>query len=248
MRAVLPALAAFLLAGCFSAASGPPAAAPMGRIDGAVVDGLLNPYPYQNVTLVNLGLTDQTSKLGGFTFRDVPPGTYTLVTQKPGTDGDVRVVEVRAGQTTRVILQMLLHREPLPFVESLKNTAHSDLAQPESICHCTWTPWSRFVLDEPKEIVLQAQWDTLPAGGNGLTLQLVDAAGKVLGSGSGGSPCPDDATRLCLEVAVHDALPSEQKIALVVHFGDDFTPRPFDMPFVLDFYYGADREHQGSPR
>jgi hypothetical protein len=232
----MPALAAFLLAGCFTAATGTPAAVPGGRIDGAVVDGLLNPYAYQNVTLLNLGLTDQTSKLGGFTFRDVPPGTYTLVAQKPGTDGDVKVVEVHSGQITRVILQMLVHRDPLPFVESLKNKVHADAAIPGRDCDCSW---SKFVLEQPKEIVLLATWDTLPAGGNDITVRLMGEGGKVFGSATGSSP---------LELVIHDGLPSQEKASLAVTFASDFVPRPFDMAFVLDFYYGADREHQGSPR
>ncbi|HUR62366.1 MAG TPA: carboxypeptidase-like regulatory domain-containing protein [Candidatus Thermoplasmatota archaeon] len=235
MRGVLPAFAAFLLAGCFTAATGTPAAAPTGQIDGAVVDGLLNPYPYQNVTLVNLGLTDQTSKLGGFTFRDVPPGTYTLVSQHPGTDGDIKVVEVRPHTVTRVILQLLVHHDPLPFVESLKNKLHTDLAL-EGPCACTWT---KFVLQRPEEIVLLAQWDNLPVGGNDVTVRLVGEEGKVFGSATGASP---------LELVIQDGLPSQEKVSLAIEFPSGFTPRPFDLSFVLDFYYGADRQHQGSPR
>jgi hypothetical protein len=235
MRGVLPALAALLLAGCIGAAPAPAPAA--GRIDGAVVDGYLNPYPYQNVTLVNLGLVDQTSKLGGFTFRDVPAGTYTLVSQKPGTDGDVKVVEVRPGAITRVILQMLPHREPLPFVSTLKNTAHTDLALPGT--DCVDCAWGTFLLEQPKEMVLQAQWDTLPVGGNELTLQLVTDSGAVLGSATGPSP---------LELAVHGDLPSQQRVKVLVHFGDDFTPRPLALSSVLSLYYVADRAQQGDRR
>jgi hypothetical protein len=180
---------------------------------------------------------DQTSALGGFTFRDVPAGTYTLVSQRPGTDGDVKVVEVRPGHTTRVILQMLPHRDPLPFMSSLKNTVHTDLAMPGADCpDCAW---GTFLLEQPKEMVLQAQWDAAPAGGNTLTLQLVDASGKVLGSATGESP---------LEVAVHGDLPSQQRVRVLVHFSDGFTPRPFQMASVLDLYYVADRAEQGTPR
>jgi hypothetical protein len=236
MRAVLPALAAFLLAGCFTTAPADPAAA-TGRIDGAVVDGYLNPYAFQNVTLVNLGLVDQTSALGGFTFRDVPAGTYTLVAQRLGTDGDVKVVEVRPGHITRVILQMLPHREPLPFVSSMKNTVHTDLALAGA--DCADCAWGTFLLEQPKEMVLQAQWDAMPVGGNSLTLQLVASDGRVLGSATGESP---------LEVAVHGDLPSQERVKVLVHFGDDFTPRPFQMASVLDLYYVADRAQQGTPR
>src|ERR1051326_5411556 len=59
MRGALPTFAALLLAGCLTAPPSAPAAA-TGRIDGAVVDGYLNPYAFQNVPLVNLGLVDQT--------------------------------------------------------------------------------------------------------------------------------------------------------------------------------------------
>jgi hypothetical protein len=234
MRGVLAAVAAFLLAGCVGAAPGNPAPE-TGRIDGAVVDGFLNPYAYQNVTLVNLGLVDQTSRLGGFTFRDVPPGTYTLLAQRPGTDGDVKVVEVRPGQITRVILQMLPHRDPLPFVDSFKNTARTDLAVPGADCpDCSW---GKFVLERPEEIVLRAQWDTAPVGGNRLTLQLATDDGRVLGSATGESP---------LELAVRGDLPSQERVKVLVHFADDFTPRPLQMASVLDLYYGAGRAEQAN--
>lgn len=233
MRGVLAATVALLLAGCISpiATQAPPAT---GRIDGAVVDGYLNPYPFQNVTLVNLGLVDQTSQLGGFTFRDVPPGTYTLTTQRAGTDGDTKVVEVQPNHVTRVILQMLPHREPLPFVSSFKNTAHTDLALPGS--DCTDCAWSKFILDQPKEIVLRAAWDALPAGGSSLTVSLATDDGHLLGSATGTSP---------LEVAVRGAdLPRDQKVRVLVHFGDDFTPQPLQVASVLDLYYGAERAAQ----
>jgi hypothetical protein len=235
MRGLLAALAAFLLAGCLTADPGH-AAAPAGRIDGAVVDGYLNPYPYQNVTLVNLGLVDQTSKLGGFTFRDVPAGTYTLVSQKAGTDGDVKVVEVRPGAITRVILQMLPHRDPLPFVEPHKlSNIHTDLALPGTDCaDCTR---SVFVLQQPKEMVLQAAWSGLPTGDDTLTLSLTTEDGRTLGAATGPSP---------LEVAVHDALPAQQKVLLHVHFGPQFTPQPFQMDSVLSLYYVQDRAHQAA--
>ncbi|MEA3143146.1 MAG: hypothetical protein QOG31_470 [Thermoplasmata archaeon] len=235
MRGALPALAAFLLAGCFSAAPGAPPVA-TGRIDGAVVDGFLNPYAFQNVTLVNLGLVDQTSKLGGFTFRDVPAGTYTLVAQRPGTDGDVKVVEVRPDHITRVILQMLPHRDPLPFVSTLKNTARTDLAMPGADCpDCAW---GTFLLEQPKEMVLQAAWDAAPVGGNSLSLQLVTDDGTILGQASGESP---------LEIIVHENLPNQQRVKVLVHFADDFTPRPFQMASILALYYVQDRAHQAGP-
>ncbi|MCA1819862.1 MAG: carboxypeptidase-like regulatory domain-containing protein [Halobacteriales archaeon] len=237
MRGALPALAALLLAGC-TAAVVPSHAAPTGRIDGAVVDGYLSPYPYQNVTLVDLGLVDQTSRLGGFTFRDVPSGTYMLVAQREGTDGDAKVVEVRAGQVTRVILQMLPRLEPLPSIESHRFTnIRTELAQPGTECaECTRTA---FVLQEPKELVVQAIWDGLPGGGlagdSTLTVTLTDRDGEVFGSATGTSP---------LELDLRDALPSKQKVEIHVEFGPDFTPRPFQMSSMLTLYYVKDRAAQ----
>lgn len=232
MRGALPALAALLLAGCLGAAPASPPAA-TGRIDGAVVDGALAPYAHQNVTLVNLGWVDQTSALGGFTFRGVPPGTYTLVAQRPGTDGDVRVVEVRPGAVTRVILQLLPHHDPSPFVSTLKNTAHTDLALPGA--DCADCAWGTFLLEAPQEIVLRAQWDPAPVGSNALTLRLVTDDGRVLGAATGESP---------LELSVRGDLPGQQRVRVLVHFGDDFTPRPLQMSSLLELYYGADRAHQ----
>jgi len=241
MRVLGPALAALLLAGCLGSGGTPSQGAHVatGRIDGAVVDGLLNPYPYQNVTLVNLGLVDQTSRLGGFTFRDVPAGTYTLVSQKAGTDGDVKVVEVRPGQITRVILQMLAHHDPLPTVSKMPHSSYSDLPQPGTACaECAW---STFVLEQPKEIVLDAAWtslgDGLPSGGNALTLKLATDDGTVLASATGTSP---------LELATKDRLPSQQRLNILVDVPSDFVPQPLQVNFLLSQYYVADRAHQAA--
>lgn len=224
-------MAVLLLAGCTQ----PPAPAVLnGRIDGAVVDAFLNPYPFQNVTLPALHLVDQTSRLGGFTFRDVPPGSYTLVSHFPGADGDVKVVEVRPGQITRVILQLIKRNDPLPFVTNLKDHGRQDLAQPGT--ECTGCAWQTYLLQTPAEVVVRATWAAAPIGDDQLTLELHDATGKVLASKSGPTP---------IELSVPgEQLGNTDKLGVTVRFGAGFTPRPFDMDSYLDLYYVAPRAQQ----
>ena len=80
MRVAL--LLAILLAGC-SAAPPPAAPEPTGRIDGAVVNEVLQPFSHLNVTLVGMDRVDETSDLGGFTFRELPMGPTRSWRRRP---------------------------------------------------------------------------------------------------------------------------------------------------------------------
>src|ERR1041385_4375782 len=72
------------LAGCVGQAHDAAGAGPTGQLDGAVVARILHPFDGQAVYLVQLGWRDDTSPLGGFTFRDVPVGTYTVLASHDG--------------------------------------------------------------------------------------------------------------------------------------------------------------------
>ncbi len=234
MRLALLATA-LLLAGCLGAASEPVAPPALGRIDGAVVDQVLRPFAHLNVTLLNLDRVDDTSELGGFTFRDVPPGTYTLVAQAPGTQGDVKVIQVQANKITRVILQLLPIPSKVPFVTSLKNRAQEDLGLPGQPCkNCEW---GTFLLKRPDEVVARAAWDGLPAGSSRITLSLVDDKDRPIASATGTSP-------LELDVPGDQVLADAARLKLQVTFADDFTPQPFDVETFLDLYYNAPRAAQ----
>lgn len=231
MRAAAVALA-LLLAGCAGVATTPGPIA-TGQIDGAVVDQVLRPFGFLNVTLVNLDRVDTTSERGGFTFRDLPPGVYTLTAKAEGTLGDVKMVQVEAGKVSRVILQLLPVPSKVPFVTSLRNHAQEDLAIPGALCESCG--WGTFLLRHPDEVVVRANWDALPAGDATVTLEVRDDQDRLLGSASGTSP---------LEVDIRGAdIPAESnRLKFSFRFGDNFTPQPFDVESFLDLYYNGARQ------
>ncbi|MEK6985059.1 MAG: carboxypeptidase-like regulatory domain-containing protein [Candidatus Thermoplasmatota archaeon] len=231
MRLVLAVALVALLAGCAGNAT-PQAPLETGRIDGAVVDQILRPFSFLNVTLVNLDRVDVTSEMGGFTFRNLPAGSYTLVAQAEGTLGDVKVVEVKTGQVTRVILQLLPVPSVVPFVTSLHNRAQEDLGMPGATCDSC--AWGTFLLNHPDDVVLRASWSALPVGSSTVTITLRDDEDQELGSVTGASP---------LELAISGADIDLDATRLKVSFryADDFTPQSFDVESFLDLYYNGSR-------
>ena len=230
MRSAVVALA-LLLAGC-GAPPAPPEPA-TGQIDGAVVNQILQPFGFLNVTLVNLDRVDVTSERGGFTFRDLPPGTYTLIAQAPATLGDIKVVQVEANKVTRVILQLLPTPSTVPFVTTLRNRAQQDLATPGA--DCTSCGWGTFLLRHPDEVVLRANWASLPATGSTVTMTARDDKDRELGSVTGPSP-------LELDLSGNDIAADAARIKVSFRFGADFTPQPFDLESFLDLYYNGSRK------
>ncbi|HUR24659.1 MAG TPA: carboxypeptidase regulatory-like domain-containing protein [Candidatus Thermoplasmatota archaeon] len=237
---LLPAL----LAGCL--AEGPAEPVPTGQIDGAVVDHLLHPYADQTVYLSQLGRSDQTSALGGFTFRNVPVGSYTLLAAHEGTQGAAAVVEVEADRVTKVILQLMPTpvREPHMAIFP-SHSGFEDLASYSQECKsCAWTvPLEGD--ERPAEVVFEWRWETSALADNGddtLRFQVVDDRGDLLyRREAGGSPftaaldgedIPDDARELRVQV----------------WFGPGFVPRAnFRLESYVTVYYGATSEELFSP-
>lgn len=223
-----------VLAGCL--AGEPPAAVPTGQIDGAVVDQLLHPFANQTVYLSPLGWRDQTSPLGGFTFRHVPAGSYTVLTAHEGTLGAGAIVEVEAGRVTKTILQLLPVHEKDPSMDIFPSRGYADMAFAGS--ECTLCSWTVPLGDErPAEAVLEAHWQPgqfghdairfLVRDDRGHTLSDVVAASPPLLASIDGADIPADATELRISAS----------------FDDDFLPRPqFEMESAMTLYYGATRE------
>ena len=201
-----------LLAGCLAGGHAP-APAPTGQVDGAVVDHLLNPYANQTVTLVQLQRTDQTSPLGGFTFRDVPVGFYTVTTSLDGVT-DTQVVDVEAGKVTRVILQLVPPHKPAPYFQAFAFDSPGERPEAGSPCSsCTWS----VALDErrPAEVTLDAAWAPGPLG--------------------------EDNDVLSIRVAGADIHPEARGLRVEVAFGPRFMPnaQEFTMRSVMTLYHGA---------
>lgn len=233
---LLPAL----LAGCFA---GEPAARPLptGQIDGAVVDHLLTPFGNQTVTLVQLGRTDQTSALGGFTFRQVPPGFYTVTTTR-GEATDAQVVDVQAGRVSRLILQLLPIPQPEPFFEAYSFDSRGERPVAGEACDtCEWAlPLGG---DRPAEAILEALWHRPFLGDDGLLgdegalldIKVTDGRGFELYSGH------DVASPFVLSIPGEDIHPDATELRIQVAFGRGFMPsaQDFTMRSAFTLYFGA---------
>lgn len=225
---VLPAA----FAGCLGGEPAEPV--PTGQIDGAVVDQLLHPFANQTVYLSQLGRTDATSRLGGFTFREVPVGSYTLLTAREGTRGAAAVVDVEADKVTKVILQLLPLPQVLPSMSILPHSSHADFAYANTLCEtCSWD--IPLAGQHPVEVVFEAHWDQTLLGRDGMRFEVTDDRGDVLYQ----SPV-DLASPVVISIAGADIPDDVQELHVQASFGQEFTPRAnFRMESVLTFYYGA---------
>jgi hypothetical protein len=78
-----------------------------GALEGVVLDSASGePRPAVTVTLDGTGRGVLTDDAGRFALADLAPGTYTLRTRLLSTRSIERVVEVRAGETTRLLLHV----------------------------------------------------------------------------------------------------------------------------------------------
>lgn len=237
MKAALVALALpALLAGCLA---GEPAAppGPTGQIDGAVLDNLLNPYADQVVRLVQLGLEDRTSALGGFTFREVPVGVYTLTTALPDGQTDTEVVDVRQDEVTRIILQLEPLPAELPYVEAYSFRSTGERPEAGEVCStCEWAV--PLGADRPEEVTFEAIWDSslVPDEREPLHIMISDGRGFQLYN-------KHDVTSPLLPITIEgaDLHPEATELRVTVGFGNGYLAptQDFTMDSVLVFYHGA---------
>jgi hypothetical protein len=226
------ALVAILLAGC-AGPIGPDPEVPTGRIDGAVVGPLLSPYANLGVRLVELDRVDHTSDLGGFTFRNVPEGVWTLEAQYAGTKGAVATVTVVEGEITPIILQLFPVDPPPGVLETLQQDGSASIATAGAECEdCAW----RIPLtDDPHEVVIRATWEDDAGRSSTLRIDVYDSDGDFIRSLEGPSP-------LRGTILGRDIPNGERGLRLAVHFGPDFLPQvDFQMETTAEIYYDATR-------
>lgn len=235
--ALLLALPA-VLAGCL--AGEPPAdARPAGQIDGAVLDHLLNPFGDQPVRLVQLDLVDRTSALGGFTFRAVPAGVYTLTTTLATGQSSTQIVEVRADEITRVILQVMPMPSEEPYVELHSFQSTGERPTPGAVCAtCEWA--APLGTQRPKEVTFEALWDSsiLNDDNERLHIMITDDRGfQLYNKRQLASPL------LPVTIEGADIHPEATELRVTVSFEDGYLPttQDFTMDSVLAFYHGATR-------
>lgn len=226
------ALLAGLLAGCTAGAERGVGAA-TGQIDGAVVDRTLHPFGGLKVHLSPLDREDTTSPLGGFTFRNLPAGSYTVIASSPGTLGAGAIVNVEPGKVSRVILQLLPVPTVLPYIETLGHRSNAQFAFPGDECgECSWTiPLEK----HPDELVLQARWNSIPEGQGTVIMQVYDDRGRFV-------TAVQDNSLLWTAVSGEDIETDASSLTVSITFGNDFTPRyGFQMQSSATLYYGATR-------
>ncbi len=107
-----------ILAGCTAKepAAEPTEASPstLGNISGAAVTPDIRPIHGAIITM-QPGHFETTSNLfGGFTFSNLPPGTYELTARHADHDDAVEVVEVAAGQTVKARMVLATDEPPVP--------------------------------------------------------------------------------------------------------------------------------------
>lgn len=207
-----------------------------GQIDGAVVGPLLHPFSNQAVHLVQADRVDYTSDLGGFTFRNVPVGFYTLTTRGPDGATAAQVVDVEAGRITRVILQLLPIPQKLPYFEALSFHSFEERPQRGGVCEgCAWVV--PLGADAPAEMTFEALWQPGPVLGpdrDRLDIVIRDDRGFPLFEGR--------ALRSPVLVSIDgaDVHPDARELHVEVAFGPDFLPRTaFTMDSVMTLYHGA---------
>lgn len=87
-----------------------PLAAQEGRVLGRVTDGVGNPIPGAQITLVPDGgappLRAVAGLTGGFEFAGVAAGTYTLRAERPGFPVFERRITVREGEIVSQVLRL----------------------------------------------------------------------------------------------------------------------------------------------
>lgn len=230
MKAVLLALCGLAVAGCTAPPSGSLEEA--GQVDGGVIGPLLDPFGNVTVRLLPLGLEDRSSPLGGFTFRGVPPGTYTVAVDIPGTFGDQETVVVRGGKVTRIILQV--HPLPPPdlHVSSLKMDAYEALALPGGSCGAC--AWEREYEERPEAVVVEAVWKARQGGGGHALVDLWDGNGVWLDT----LAAAGDGEVHRLEVPGAELPAGPANVRVTVRFAEDLQPEPaFEMQTFLRYHY-----------
>jgi hypothetical protein len=224
-----------LLAGCLAGEPAPPV--PTGQIDGAVVDQLLGPFANQTVYLSPLGWRDQTSDLGGFTFRNVPVGSYTVLAAREGTLGAGAIVDVEEGRVTKTILQLLPKHGDDPYFEVFPSaTGYEDLAFAGAECEaCTWVvPLEG---QRPAEAVLEAHWDPDALGHDAIRFRVRDDRGHTLSDRVAHAP------EFTASIDGADIPADAGALIVTASFDQDFLARPqFRMDSTMTLYYGATRE------
>jgi hypothetical protein len=235
------------LAGCTSDPE--PAPITVGRIDGAVIDHMLGPWAGVEVHLIEEDRWTTSTKLGGFSFLDVPPGIHTVEVDMDGGH-DRELVIVEALEISRVILQVWDLPEDQPYVSKLVHRADEQLAQPGTVCDdCRWATTLRET--RPVAVTFMAVWDPTVAMDmeTHLEITLEDNDGRTLHAPltiADEDVHPSGARMLRAVIAGDKISEFASRIVVDVRFADD-NEAPhidFEMETFLHMHYGMTEEVQ----
>jgi iron complex outermembrane recepter protein len=108
-----------------------------GGVAGIIVDAeTRQPLPAVAVRLLERHQTEHTHGNGGFIIGGLPPGTYTLVLERLGYTTTTRQVSVRAGETTRLRIELpvaAIRLGEVVVTGSLSARAGQDVLSPTSV-------------------------------------------------------------------------------------------------------------------
>ncbi len=225
MRWTLAVAACTLLAGC-TATPIADDVAPAGRIDGAVIDPWLQPFGGLNVSIVELGRIDTTSAMGGFTFRNVPPGLYTLLAAPLDSDEDRRTIRVTASEVVRVILQPVPHEVPFARSAEFTHRGASDLLLPGAECiGCSWTTRLH---DQATALDAWIHWDAVRPEEDRLRIEVRDNHDALVAVTEGVSP---------LRVHTTNLPPAGSGLTFHVQATPDWIPQALDLDTLIRIHY-----------
>ncbi|MHB8634490.1 MAG: hypothetical protein ACYDBQ_11100 [Thermoplasmatota archaeon] len=226
-----PGLLAFL----FVAAAGCAVPAPpTGRIDGALLDPMMRPIGNTPVLLVELHREDETSALGGFTFRDLPSGNYTVAAAPPGMTGTYQRLTVSGNHISRVILQVAPTPQETGRIVTVGRGATWSFPAPGT--QASLPPV--LLPGSPDDIDTRVAW-TGTLSPPPLEVQLWDNAGELLarGQGTGAVDLRGDVSRM--------ANGTTALYVAVLFLADDahaLAPQPnVHLEATFDLYYGTTR-------
>ncbi len=118
-RGVFALVILLLLAGCSAKTPEPapgedPTPSSLGRISGAAVTPDIRPISGAQIAMQPGNFETKSNLFGGFTFENVPPGTYELTASHEDYVTTVEVFDVVAGQTLKARMVMQTDEPPVP--------------------------------------------------------------------------------------------------------------------------------------
>lgn len=269
-------LVTLVLAGCAGKSSetppAPSSSAPIGQVhcdgdlcgsnetgvEGIVTNDEASPVVGAGVALLELELSLETDESGRYSFRETPPGTYTLVASKLGYESVAKKVEIVEGTITTQMLQLVPMASEEPYHETFPFRGRvacgvggvspcavfllfSLTGQPDPSGNAQGINWTYDDDAYPDTVILEVIWTpTATATGQALTYGLFTSVDGIersyIDQGNKGSPIYVRASEEQLRKAYEDYSSDFQFILYPDSEGATFQ-QDFNL-YRTDFYNG----------